>query len=114
MICEWRKDGVKFACVRCGSTRKTKVNRNCRNPCPHLGPEIQRNGVTIKVKCGCSQKEYDQPHASHKCELHKRCLPTLFPADPAKWLEREEAASYMACSLCPDNPATKAKQAAVK
>jgi hypothetical protein len=72
--------------------------------CPHLGPPIERDGITVKEKCGCSGREQEQPHAAHECALHNRCLPTLRPVDKQKWLERPEAAIYRACALCPDNP----------
>lgn len=95
-------------CRVCGRPLAKDYNkipyRSCLLNCPHLGPPISREGITVTVKCGCSQKEHEQPHAAHECEKFKRCLPTLVPVDKAKWLARDEAAIWRCCHLCELNP----------
>ena len=68
-------------------------------PCQHLGPPITRDGISVKVKCNCANKqETEQFHTAHVCEVHKRCLPSLVPAE--SWYEREESKLYHACHGC--------------
>lgn len=89
-------------CRHCG--RKYKYTGRliavCITPCPYLGPPIERDGVTLKVKCGCNGREHDQPRAAHECGLYKRCLPTLRPADLKAWEERPESKLYRCCHGC--------------
>lgn len=103
-------------CVQCGWVNWTGledsyVTRACPAiapppepappPCPHLGPAIQRDGIVVKVKCGCSGQERDQQHAAHECAIHRRCLPTLIPADLKAWEERKpESDIYRLCHGC--------------
>lgn len=95
--------GDRLVCPVCGVNvpYRGKIYRHgCKNPCPHLGPEITRAGVVVKVKCGCHGKSHDQPHAAHECAIYKRCLPTLRPADLKAWEEREESKLYRCCHGC--------------
>lgn len=111
--CVWRLDGPLLRCEQCGlevEFRGKFYRHNCKAfappPCPHLGPAIERDGVTIRVKCGCNGKEHDQPHVAHECALFKRCLPTLIPVDPKVWQERKpESDIYHLCHGC-DRAAT--------
>lgn len=94
--------GVCVACChRLPKGAPDTTRRNCTGPpCPHLGPPIERDGVTIKVKCGCNGREQERPHAAHECAIYKRCLPTLIPADLAAWEAREESQLYHCCHGC--------------
>jgi hypothetical protein len=59
------------------------------------------------VKCGCGGKENDQFHVAHVCLIHRRCLPTLRPADPLAWRERKpESEIYRLCQGCLDRKPT--------
>jgi len=107
MICDLR-DGK---CCHCGWRNATgfpdaEVSRNCKGlKCHHLGPTIEREGITVTVKCGCTKKEHEQPHAAHSCEVYGRCLPTLVPLDLNAWQERQpESSIYRLCFNCPDKP----------
>lgn len=112
MTCEFPSLVCGTACYHCGYTLKKDYEvqpyRNCPGPpCNHLGIPIERDGVTIKVKCGCTGKEHDQPHVAHECTLYNRCLPTLRPADLAAWLARKpESDLYHLCHGC-DRGATR-------
>ena len=72
-----------------------------RGACLHLGPAVARDGVNVKVKCGCSSKEKELLHAAHECAVHGRCLPTLVPTDLAAWQARKpESEIYHLCHGC--------------
>lgn len=106
MMCNFDSLEKGAACTICGvilaKSYSHKPLRNCIElPCPHLGSPIERDGVTIKVKCGCNGKEHEQPHTAHECRLYNRCLPTLVPADMAAWKERlPESTIYHLCHGC--------------
>ena len=75
--------------------------------CIYLGDPIQRDGVTITVKCHCNGKEFERMHVAHRCEIHRRCLPTLVPKDMADWKARlPESDIYHLCHGCGDRQST--------
>lgn len=82
--------------------------RTCQaKKCPHLGDPIERDGITIKVRCGCNGKERDQRYAAHKCGKHKRCLPDLITTK--ELLDKRASGEidsdvqlYAWCHGCPD------------
>lgn len=94
-------------CSHCGHRLPAGIgddtHKTCNN-CQHLGPTIEREGITIKVKCGCN--EHDQPHVAHECAKFKRCLPTLIPVDLKAWEERKpESDIYHLCHGCTERTA---------
>ncbi len=69
--------------------------------CPHLGKHI---GC---VKLFCRRTNRIPRARSHKCDLHRRCLPTVeFDNELLEeWKERKpESDLFAICSRCPDNP----------
>ena len=129
MLCDWYTIGDSFACHNCGTIRASKVRRFCviKRPnsslasrptrriwgntgeyngtkCPHLGQAIERDGVALKVKCGCSKQQQQRMMPAYHCNLHKRCLPTarLNGEQLTKWGERPEAELYKLCQTCQD------------
>lgn len=93
-------------CRICARTVKHRgeLVRDCTGPvCIHLGQLRQnKEGATIKVKCGCNGKEAEQFHVAHECAIHKRCLPTLVPAKLEDWKQRPESSMYHLCFNCED------------
>ncbi len=109
--CVWIPDlpgGV--ICLGCRAKRPTERVRACPQPappCPHLGKPIERDGVAVRVKCGCSKKNQKRMMPAYKCEVRKRCLPTAkFSLEQlASWSERPEAELYQLCQTCEDRQA---------
>jgi hypothetical protein len=99
-------------CEICGFTLShdlpLPIRRMCDGPpCIHLGPPIERDGVVVMVKCSCVKKEMKQLHTAHRCEIHRRCLPTLVPDDLAAWMARvPESELYHLCQGCLDRKPT--------
>lgn len=109
--CKFEVNDDGILCVVCGRVVQgvfvATAIAGCRKPaCPHQGPPIIREGVTVKVKCGCTQKDQERMLPVHECSQFKRCLPsTSFTPDQVeKWQARDEAAIYSVCQLCPLNP----------
>lgn len=87
--------------------RVDKKRPSKKTRCPHLGDPIERDGITIKVRCGCNGKERDQRYAAHRCDKHKRCLPDLIPTK--ELLDKRASGEidsdvqlYAWCHGCPD------------
>lgn len=106
--CDFNSPTEGEACSVCGHKLRmnfhTTPQRECDGPpCPYLGPVIERDGVPIKVKCGCTKKDQEHMLPSHKCEVFGRCLPSArFTDEQAKlWRERYEAGMYAICLWCP-------------
>jgi len=77
-------------------------------PCPHLSNPIERDGVTVTVKCGCNNKSQERMLPAHRCDEKKRCLPTarFTPDQLTKWEARKpESDIYQLCQTCELNPA---------
>ena len=99
-------------CKNCGyqAARYTEL-RECKathlpgaKVCRHLGDEVaNRAGATVKVNCGCNGEKSKQVHAAHKCEVNRRCLPTLTmrPSERKEWNQRKpESDLYTLCQWC--------------
>ena len=76
-------------------------------PCPHLGPQKQRKGTGLSVRCGCSGKERELVLPVHNCDQFTRCLPSFRPTNQQRE-ELEKIGSdtllYKWCCDCPLNP----------
>jgi len=92
-------DNYRLNTLRCVCGKKVTL----RNPCPHLGPAIKRDGVVVKVKCNCTKEAQDRMLPAHECSKFGRCLPTArFNEEELKaWEKRDEAKLYELCQPCP-------------
>lgn len=69
--------------------------------CVYLGDPIERQGVTLMVKCCCNKGEREEWAAAYGCAIYGRCLPTMIPADLKAWRERKpESELYHLCHGC--------------
>lgn len=108
MICDFNPDRV---CWRCGFHLPPRfpitVNRCCPGRCRYFGPQLVD---AVKVPCDChpDRERHDRDGTPlsavwlpvFRCEIFRRCLPSLGPALVEKWREQPEAAAYAICRGC--------------